>query len=74
MSDAGAALYRTLPRNLGHTVAPPAGTVFHNKAERLGYIRTGLVRIAWQEYDDCRSPPLKPGEQRSCHPPTSLRP
>jgi hypothetical protein len=74
MSDEETALYGTLPRTLGHTVVPPAGTVFHNKAERLGYIRAGLVRIAWQEYDDCRRAPLKPGEQRSCYPPSSPRP
>jgi hypothetical protein len=73
MSEEEAALYGSLLRSLAHTIAPPAGTVFHNKEERLTYIRTGVNRIAWQEYDDCRR--VTPGgPPRTCIAPSAPRP
>ena len=75
MSEDEAALYGPSLRTLGHTIMPPSGTVFHNKSERFNYIRSGLTRIAWQEYDDCRRGPRKPADPpRTCVPPSAPRP
>jgi hypothetical protein len=60
-------------RTLGHTVAPPTGRVFHNKAERLTFIRMGIRRILWREYDACVTAAARVLGQR-CYPPSVPRP
>lgn len=75
MSDEEIAVYNAeVPglRTLGHTVSPPAGRVFRNKAERLTFIRMGLRRILWAEYDACvRAITVA---DRRCYPPSVPRP
>ena len=76
MSDEEQDVYNTeVPglRTLGHTVAPPAGHVFHNKAERLTFIRIGIRRILWREYDACVDAAARVLNQR-CYPPSVPRP
>jgi TPR repeat protein len=70
----GPLIKRTYPR------APPTGAVFHNKAERLAYVRAVAAdnsRLAQQlahdtqvrEYDDCRR-----AGRDSCHQPVTAAP
>jgi TPR repeat protein len=59
LSDEEQTIYNTeipgLP-TLGHMVPPATGRVFRNKAERFSYIRNGIARILWAEYEACMRP------------------
>jgi hypothetical protein len=59
-------------RLLSHTVPPPVGHVFQNKAERLTFIRVGIRRVLWREYDACVN--AVSVANRRCYPPSVPRP
>jgi hypothetical protein len=80
MSDEEQEIYNSeiggLP-TLGHMVPPPGGRVFHNKAERFSYIRSGIVRILWSEYEACLHGPRPfstSSPPRTCIQPSVPRP
>lgn len=59
MSDEEQAIYNQMIPGLpmlSHMVPPPAGRTFRNKAERFAYIRNGIARILWNEYENCLHP------------------
>jgi hypothetical protein len=80
MSDEEQGIYNTLIGGLptlGHIVPPPGGRVFHNKAERYGYIRNGIYRILWSEYEACLHGPRPfstSSPPRTCIQPSVPRP
>lgn len=80
MSDEEQNIYNTLLPGLPmvwRMVPPPMGRTFRNKAERFAYIRNGIARILWNEYDNClHGPrPYNPSAPpRTCVQPSVPRP